>query len=95
MWYTVGMRTKHWTYTAFLTVIFFGMGTYIPYLLTSGQVAADGQAVMGFPFVFRTEGGFCAGPCGYFSVPVLLIDLALCVALAWCIVEVLQRVKRI
>ncbi len=75
---------------AFWVVILIGLvAQVVPYILTLGAPAADGNTVAGFPFTFYSFGGLCgfpggkAGQCPSSFVPLyVFFDAALVIGLA-------------
>lgn len=64
----------------------------LPYLRTRGAYHGDGFEVVGFPFVFRSEGGFFWTY--EFSYLALVADIALALAVALGVGYAYSRVRR-
>lgn len=64
----------------------------LPYLRMRIQPIHDGYETLGFPFVFRSEGGF--GWTSRFSYVALLADIVLALVVAWGVGYACTRVHR-
>lgn len=64
----------------------------LPYLRTRGDMQGDGFEVVGFPFIFRSEGGFVWTY--EFSYLALFADIALALGVSIGLGYVWSRVRR-
>jgi hypothetical protein len=64
----------------------------LPYLRTRGAIHGDGFEVIGFPFIFRSEGGFAWTY--EFSYLALLADITLALVVALGVGYACSRVRR-
>jgi hypothetical protein len=64
----------------------------LPYLRTRGAIHGDGFEVIGFPFIFRSEGGFVWTY--EFSYLALLADITLALVVALGVGYACSRVRR-
>ena len=55
--------------------------------------AWDGQRLYGFPLPYSGEGGFCVGPCGWFSAPLLVVDVLIFIGLPWLVGGLFRRYR--
>lgn len=61
---------------------------------TRGAPAWDGQQLYGFPLPYSGWGGFCMdGGCGWFSTPLLVVDLLILIGLPWLVGGLFRRYR--